>query len=201
MKAAKTILLSFSWVLSQTSLAAAGDPGAGRVVINELLAANVKSIADPQGEYDDWLELYNPGDEPVDVGGMYLTDDVSEPTKWRIPTGSAALTTIAAKGYLVIWADKDVTPQGLHASFSLGADGEELALVDADGVTILDGVRFDEQRADVSYGRCPDGSDTWLLTAIPTPGGPAPPQADRLGIRIERGLPEGLCLPGASGSI
>ena len=55
------------------------------VVINELLASNVDSTADPQGEFDDWIELYNAGDIPVDIGGMYLTDDTDTPMKWQIP--------------------------------------------------------------------------------------------------------------------
>ena len=91
------------------------------VVINELLASSVRHFADPQGEYDDWIELYNPGDAPIDAGGMYLTDDVSEPTKWRIPSGDPAQTTIPPRGYLLIWADKDVADPGLHAAFALDA--------------------------------------------------------------------------------
>jgi hypothetical protein len=143
----------------------------GRVVINEVLASNVECFADAKGEYDDWVELYNPGETPIDVGGMYLTDNVAEPAKWQFPTGSSSLTTIAAHGYLLIWVDKDVAQPGLHATFSLDSGGEELALVDSDGVTILDSVAFGEQQADISYGRVPDGADAWRLMAFPTPGG------------------------------
>ena len=141
------------------------------VVINELLASSVRYFADPQGEYDDWIELYNPGDAPIDAGGMYLTDDASMPTKWRILSGDPAHTTILPHGYLLIWADKDVADPGLHAAFGLDAGGEELALFDSDGATLIDRIHFGEQRADVSYGRFPDGTDTWALTAFPTPGG------------------------------
>jgi hypothetical protein len=151
-------------------LADAG-PGNTPVVINELLASSVRYFADPQREYDDWIELYNAGDAPIDAGGMYLTDDVSEPTKWRIPSSDPAQKTIPARGYLLIWADKDTADPGLHAGFALDAGGEELALFDSDGATLIDHVRFGEQRADVSYGRFPDGTDTWLLMAFPTPGG------------------------------
>ena len=175
----KKALLSILLVVFPIAPAGAGFPsgdlvgtaGAGRVVLNELLASNVDYFPDAQGEFDDWIELYNPGDVAVDVGGMYLTDNLSDLTKWRIPVGKTALTTIAAHGLLLIWADKDVTQEGLHADFSLDAGGEELALVDADGVTILDSITFGEQRADVSYGRVPDGTDAWQLMAFPTPGG------------------------------
>ena len=84
-----------------------------------LLTPNVSNTSDPQGEFDDWIELYNGADVAIDVGGMYLTDDVSAPTKWRIPLGDPAQTTIAPRGYLLIWADKDDADPGLHATFSL----------------------------------------------------------------------------------
>jgi hypothetical protein len=138
------------------------------IVINELLAAN-SSLADPQGEFDDWIELYNLGSTPVDLGGAYLTDDPSAPTKWQIPVGRAAQTTIPPHGYLLIWADKETADSGLHAGFALGAGGEELVLLQADGTTVIDSISFGEQRAGVSYGRFPDGTDTWSPLEPPTP--------------------------------
>ncbi|MBN1508327.1 MAG: lamin tail domain-containing protein [Sedimentisphaerales bacterium] len=150
-----------------------GDPNAPAVlvVINEFLASNSgDEYVDPQGEPDDWVELYNPGDSPWDVGGMYMTDDLLVPMKWRMPTGDTALTTIAAHGYLVIWADRDVQDPGLHADFSLSADGEDLALFDTDGETLVDSIHFGRQLPNISYGRFPDGNDSWYLMTIPTPG-------------------------------
>jgi hypothetical protein len=149
-------------------LAAVGSPPPVPVVINELLASNI-SLADPQGEFDDWIELYNLGNTAVDIGGAYLTDNPSAPTKWQIPLGKAAQTTIPPHGYLLIWADKDTADPGLHASFSLDAGGEELVLLQADGTTVIDSISFGEQRAGVSYGRFPDGTDTWSLMEPPTP--------------------------------
>ncbi len=78
------------------------DP-ATSLVINELLAANNKSAKDPQGDHDDWVELFNPTDKPIKLAGMYLTDSAETPRKWKFPAG----TEIAAGGYLVIWADED----------------------------------------------------------------------------------------------
>jgi len=140
------------------------------VAINELMASNLSSVADPQGQYDDWIELYNAGDSSVDLGGFYLTDDASEPRKWQIPTGNPTLTTIPAKGYLVIWADGDTGDPGLHASFSLKAGGDEVALFHSDGVTRLDRVSFGPQAQNLSYGRYPDGGDELRLMVVPTPG-------------------------------
>ncbi|MBP7050479.1 MAG: lamin tail domain-containing protein [Phycisphaerae bacterium] len=139
------------------------------VVINEVLASNGTCLADPEGEYDDWIELYNPSDVPVDLGGMYLTDDLETPTRWQFPTDDAAATTIAAHGYLLVWADGDVTGSGLHADFKLSAEGETIAFYDLDGSTLIDSVSFPVQTTDISYGRIPDGSDTWMPLAYPTP--------------------------------
>jgi len=89
------------------SLVAVAQGDGVAVLINEVLASNSTVVPDPQGEYDDWLELYNAGAEAVDVGGMYLTDDPELPTKWQIPTDRPVLTTIPPDGYLLIWADGD----------------------------------------------------------------------------------------------
>jgi len=146
-----------------------GQDGAS-VVINELLASNHQNGKDPQGQYDDWIELYNPTDASIDVGGMYLTDNADDATRWQMPTRSPSLTRIAAGGFFVIWADGDVDDPGLHAGFRLNAGGNELRLYAADGKTLIDRVKYAEQSPDVSYGRLPDGVGSWQLLGLPTPG-------------------------------
>ena len=180
----KSVILLWVYILGLACLAIAaeadptitvleGQAADVPVVINEFLASNSGAMyVDPQGEADDWIELYNAGDVPIDVGGMYLTDDEATPTKWRIPADDPAVTTIPAGRHLLIWADRDVADPGLHADFSLSAGGEEIALFDADGVTLIDSIRFEQQMSDVSYGRVPDGSDTWVLMWFPSAGGP-----------------------------
>jgi hypothetical protein len=140
------------------------------VVINEILAANGAAGRDPQNQYEDWIELYNWGDSPVNVAGCYLTDDLAVPTKWQIPANAPSATTIAPQGYLLIWADGDTADAGLHADFRLSVDGEQIGLFAADGTTLIDGFSFDKQGLDVSYGRCPDGGVDLQLLAPPTPG-------------------------------
>ncbi|MBN1360927.1 MAG: lamin tail domain-containing protein [Sedimentisphaerales bacterium] len=139
------------------------------VAINEILASNTKGASDPQGQHDDWIELYNFGNSAVDVGGMYLTDDPNEPRKWQIPAGNPASTTIPTQGYLVVWADGDAQDAGLHADFKLSANGDEVALFDTDGVTLIDHLTFDRQNPDISYGRYPDGADDLVVMVFPTP--------------------------------
>ena len=162
---AKFSLTTFlvSICLSVCSLTANADVS---VVINELMASNSNGEQDPQGQYDDWIEIYNYNSSTVDMSGMYLTDDFNAPAKWQIPAG----TTIPAGGYLLIWADEDIADAGLHANFKLDADGEQLGLFDTDGVTEIDSVIFPEQITDVSYGRDPNANDSWRFISVPTPG-------------------------------
>ena len=139
------------------------------VVINEFMASNNNGIQDPQGQKDDWIEIYNAGVDAVDIGGMYLTDNLSDPVKWQIPVTDPALTTIKPGGYLLIWADGDISDPGLHANFKLDANGEEIGLFKSDGITLLDSVVFGEQTGDISYGRYPDGTDNWRFFGSPSP--------------------------------
>ncbi len=124
----------------------------GPVVINELMASNGQTAADAQGEYDDWVELYNRTSEVIDLSDWYLTDDRQQPYKWTFPQGSF----IEADGYLIVWADDDEEQPGLHTSFKLDADGESLWLVSPSGM-FMDGVVFGPQQRDRSWGRYPNG--------------------------------------------
>ncbi|MHC4326397.1 MAG: chitobiase/beta-hexosaminidase C-terminal domain-containing protein [Planctomycetota bacterium] len=140
------------------------------LVINEFMASNSTVIRDPQGQYDDWIEIYNYGTEAIDTGGMYLTDDLSVPAKWRVPVNNAAATTIGGGGYLLIWADNDTTDAGLHANFKLSAGGEEIGLFDNDGITLIDSIVFAGQTTDISFGRNRDAGDDWQSFGSPSPG-------------------------------
>jgi hypothetical protein len=142
------------------------------VKINEVMAANKTAVKDPQGEYDDWIELVNLADEPVDVSGMYLTDGAENLRKWQFPPG----TVIGPRGWLVVWADEHTKSlDGLHTSFKLDVDGEQVLLVDRDDQDnrILDQVQWTTLRADVAYGRTPDGMGEFR-PLIATPGAANP---------------------------
>ena len=138
------------------------------IVINELMASNTKSLADPQGQYEDWLELHNLSDTTVNLTGMYLTDKIDNLKKWAFP----ADTTIPAHGYLLVWLDEDGKAEvGLHANFKLSRNGEIVMLVDTDarGNQVLDTVAFEKQEKDVALGRWPNGSGK-LKQVQTTPG-------------------------------
>ncbi len=126
-------------------------PALGDILINELMADNGSTATDSNGENDDWVELYNHTSTAKDLSGLYLTDDITNLTKWQIPIGTA----VNANDVLVIWVDNDSEQSGLHANFKLSASGESVVL--SDGTTIYDQVDFGTQTTDISYARCPDG--------------------------------------------
>jgi hypothetical protein len=147
------------------------------VVINEFLADNESVNRDEDGEYDDWVELYNAGAVTATLDGMYLTDDVASFSagleRWQFAAGTA----IPPGGYLLVWCDRDTEQGALHADFKLDADGEEIGLfaADAHGSSTsqnvpLDFITFGPQQEDISYGRRPDGAETWGSIDPPTPG-------------------------------
>jgi hypothetical protein len=154
--AAAAWLLAISWGFSQP------------VFINELLPSNTNGLADEAGQHDDWLELYNSSPNPVDVGGMYLTDNLGQPDKWKIPTTNPAATTIPPNGFLLFWLDGEPTQGVSHAIFKLSAGGEEIGLFAQDG-SQLDTVSFGPQTANVSYGRSTDGGADFQFFISPTP--------------------------------
>jgi hypothetical protein len=146
------------------------DDALPNLVINEFMAFNTSCCPDIDGgveEFDDWVEIRNNGDTPVDVGGMYLSDDKSNPFNYQIPDTNPTLTTIQAGGYLLIWADNDTDQGELHLDFGLSTDGEDLGLYYFDGRTI-DDVTFGPQAENVSLARQPDGTGEFALENTPT---------------------------------
>ena len=140
------------------------------VVINELMASNFNSIRDAQGGYDDWIELHNSSEHTINLAGMYLSDDQTDPRKWQFPKE----TTIAPKGYLIVWADSDdESKTDLHTNFNLSRSGETLILVDTDERhnQVLDSVKFGVQKRDTAIGRSPNGSGDFQAVEM-TPGSP-----------------------------
>ena len=134
------------------------------VVINELMADNTETISDPQGKFDDWIELYNRDEKSVDLSGMYLTDNNQNLRKWPFPSH----TKITGKGYLLIWLDEDGKSKSeFHANFKLSKNGESACLIDTDanGNRVLDSVTFGKQKPNVALGRQPDGTDEFNPTS------------------------------------
>jgi hypothetical protein len=142
------------------------------VFINEWMASNTNYIADPaDNDYDDWFELYNPGTNAVDIAGYYLTDVLTDKTKYLITTNGPHI--IPAGGFLLVWADNEtgqnvsggVPRQDRHVNFQLAQGGEAIGLFAADG-TEIDSITFTQQVGNVSQGRFPNGAPS--IYSMPT---------------------------------
>lgn len=131
---------------------------ASPVVINEVMASNESTASDENGDFDDWIELYNTSAAAVDLSGYYLTDNPANLTKWAFPAG----TTIAANGFLIVWADEDQAQGPLHTNFKLSGSGEPLYLLDA-AVQYVDTLSFSAQTTDQGYARVPNGTGPFVI--------------------------------------
>jgi hypothetical protein len=136
------------------------------VILNELMAANRGSVTHADTN-PDWIELHNPTNRDIDLGGAGLGDGVALEPTFFFP----AHTILPAKGHLVVWCDDQKESPGLHTGFALDADGQNIALwwPGDEGLKIQDAMGFGPQANDLSLGREPDGLGPWTLNT-PTPG-------------------------------
>ena len=144
------------------------EQGITPVRINEVSGSN-DSYVDEYFKKGDWVELYNTTDQPIDVEGMYLSDNASKPTKYQITKGNTkAQTIIPAKGHLIIWCDKrTTTDNGLHASFKIDGDGGQLTLMAADK-SWTDTFIYSAHDANTTIGRYPDGASNVYAMNVAT---------------------------------
>ena len=137
-------------IILATLIVRAAAPASAAPLISEFMASNNSTIADQNGDYADWLEIYNPDSTPDNLGGWYLTNKADNLTKWQIPP-----VTLAPGAYLVVFcSSKNYTDpsQPLATNFNLPAAGGYVALVEPDGSTIASSYTFPVQYPDVSYG-------------------------------------------------
>ena len=160
--------MSLMGLKSQTNVTILG------VVLNEVMAKNLSVTNAGDTNVTDWVELYNPSADSVDLSDFSLSDNLSSPRRWVFPSG----VTLAPGAYLVVRcnpgapATSNAAPV-LNTGFGLDADqGDALYLfaTPARGGGLLDSVVFGLQAADYSIARVPNGLGGWGL-ALPTPGG------------------------------
>jgi hypothetical protein len=133
------------------------------IVINEILPKNTQYGSDEDGEFDDWIELFNLANEDIDISGFYLTDSKKQPTKWKFPSG----TVIGKNGFLIVWADGDSTHvSGLHTNYKLSADGENVVLL-SPTQEVIDLVAVPATLLEQSYARIPNGTGKFKWS-VPT---------------------------------
>lgn len=140
----------------------------GPLVISEVMSSNGETVADEDADHGDWIELANVGSEPVALGGLHLSDDATDPTRWRLPDRD-----LEPGGFVMIWASgKDgAGPTGeLHTSFRIDRTGEPVLLTAQDGRTVLDRYEPIALPRDVSYGRAAGDPAQMCHFVQPTPG-------------------------------
>lgn len=141
------------------------------IFINEIMSRNASIYLNDIGEYDDWIELYNSNNEPVDVGGLYLSDDLSQPLKYRLPTSASTETTIPSKGFLMLFPSAKTEAGVRHLNFQLAGNGEQVGLAQVYlGQTLfIDSVTYPALLTDKTWGRTNDGGQYWTIFETPTP--------------------------------
>jgi hypothetical protein len=164
------------------------------VTINEFMADN-DTIVSPAGIKADWIELYNTTSSPVSLAGLGLSDNPNNPGKWTFPVG----TTIAANGYLVVWAYDTTVTGTLFADWSLSKDGEHIRLTNADS-SVIDSVTFGAQTKSRTMARIPNGTGAFSVSCGPTIG--SANNCTPVGILANRPVEYGLfALSNASGHL
>ncbi len=152
------------WAYQVSGVALPAAP-TGDLVINELVADNEAGMADEAGEFEDWIELYNRGAEPLSLEGYFLSDAEDDPWAFALPA-----VTLGPGEYYLVWADNDPDQGEHHADFRLSKDGESVHLSTRDAT--VDSVTFEALPTDAAFMRSPDGADEWVVCGNATPREP-----------------------------
>ncbi len=124
------------------------------IVINEVCASNVASCEDDKGNFPDWIELYNPTDEPIDLTGFIVSKSADlKKEKFIVPEG----IIVAPHSYWLF-----------DPGFPISSKGSTINLVDPDR-HYIDHVDTPSLKYDTTYARVSDGKNEWEIKS-PTPG-------------------------------
>jgi hypothetical protein len=137
--------------------------------INEVLMANSNDTIDNHGQTEDWVEIYNPNNYAIYLGGYYLSDNSENPSKWLIPNSFPDSVTVQANSWILFWADADLSQGVRHLNFRLSNNGEYVGLFSPDGFSIADEIDWGHIGPDTSLGRQTDGSEDWVYFSSTTP--------------------------------
>jgi hypothetical protein len=141
------------------------------VYINEFCAKNTM-VPDEMGDFDDWIEIYNAGQDTINLSGLYMTNSLLEPLSYKIPPARYSETLLPPGEFKILWADCQPEEGTLHLNFNLEKTGGEIAvteLVEGEAV-ILDSIKYTQQYTNYSYGRYADGTSRWFVLSNMTPG-------------------------------
>lgn len=135
------------------------------LIVNELMASNAGEVMSPATNFDSWIELYNPGDEEVNLSGMYLSNTDENLQLWKMPSD---VGTVPVKGFKVVWLGSNDIKNN-QAPFKLDCDGGTIYLSNKNGNLIVS-QDYPEAMSRTSYARKTDGGEDWGWTAMATPG-------------------------------
>ncbi len=142
----------------------------GTLIISEVMAENLTTIADEDGDYPDWIELHNQGTEPVNLEGFGLSDDEDDLFRWVLPS-----VEINPGDYLLVFASRkdrrDPENDYLHTNYQIQATGETISLTHPTGL-VLDSLHSGKLLPDLSVGHCPGGSGNRTFFKKASPGAP-----------------------------
>ena len=141
------------------------EPTAASLVINEVMASNIDEFVSPAFNFDSWVELYNPTDQAVSLGGLYISDNAGNLRQWQLP---ADFGILPAKSHQLVWFDSNgIAPR--NAPFKLDVDGGTIYVSSSTGELIASQT-YPKGMERVSYARTVDGGAEWGMTSTPTPG-------------------------------
>ena len=138
--------------------------------INEILTSDMCSPSAKTNELNYYIELYNASKKTVELKNFYLTNDFNYPQKWEAKTQDVANNSILPNsfGVLPIEYSSFEHEKVLLAKIS----GRKIALIQTAGNTIffIDSLSYPNIYPNISYGRFPDGSESWYQLLTPSPG-------------------------------
>lgn len=142
-----------------------------KLYLNEICATN-KQYVDEHFQDEDWIEIYNDGTSPINIGGMYISDERKDLQKYKIADSVPELTTIPAKGYLVLWADGEPEQGILHTNFELPITKSQTVslskMIDGE-LFVIDSIRYEPHAKGETFARFSYGFDgEWSITSLPT---------------------------------
>lgn len=138
--------------------------------LNEAQSINTQTIADPNGLFSGWLEIFNTTANQFALGFMFLTDDPAQLTKHRIVDSPSML--VSGHEHMLLWADGDTAQGPDHLNFTLNPNGGWVYFTSPDGESVIDSVQYPAMGSDESYGRDGDGNASWIIFPTPTPDAP-----------------------------
>ena len=133
----------------------------GVITISEVMPDSIALLPDSDGEFSDWIELYNSGANVVNLQGWCLSDDANDPKKWVFPD----CEILPGERLIVFCSGKDAVLEGqVHTNFSLSSSGESLILTSYLG-NAVDSVQFG--KAQTNYSFVFDSGETRIIPATP----------------------------------